>query len=176
MSKLTDENLNKYIDGELNYFELKNVQNELEKDDFALARLQALRMVDNSLRQIEVEQTSENFTDRVMKALSVTKSVVTPRVNYFFISIISIFSLSVFAVLITAIRSAENENGHYFVTSYAAKTKELVGKNLTSFQNIFADPNVILVISIFSLILLVTVYFTFEAHRNFTKKLNNISQ
>ena len=175
MSKLTDEILNKYIDGELDSFELKNVQNELEKDDSALARLQALRMVDNSLRQMEVEQTSVNFTDKVMKAIAVTKSVVKPRINYFFISIISIFSVGVLAVLVAAFPSAENENGPSALTPYTDRFKELVDKNLTSLQGVFANPNVMLVISVFSLILLVAAYFTYEAHKNFTKKLNSIS-
>lgn len=175
MSKLTDEILNKYIDGELDHFELKNAQNELEKDDNAIVRLQALRMVDNSLRQMEVEQTSVNFTDKVMKAIAATKSVVKPRINYFFISIVSIFSVGVLAVLVAVFRSSGNENGPSALTPYADRFKELVGKNLTSLQGIFADPNMMLVISVFSLILLITAYFTFEAHKNFTKKLDSIS-
>ncbi|MBA4406480.1 hypothetical protein C0389_04325 [bacterium] len=175
MSKLTDEILNKYIDGELDSYELKNVQNELEKDGFALARLRALRMVDNSLRQIEVEQTSVNFTDKVMKAIALTKSAVKPKVNYFFISITSIFSIGVLAALIAAFRSEEKSSGPSAITPYAERLKDLMGKNLTALQHIFADPNVMLIISVFSLILLVGAYFTFEAHKNFTKKLNSIS-
>ena len=175
MSKLTDEILNKYIDGELDTFELKDVQSELEKDDSVLARLKALRMVDNSLRQIEIEQTSATFTDKVMKALAVTKSVAKPKISFFYISVVSIFTVGVLAVLIAAFRTAQNENGPSALTSYADKFNELVGKNLISLKSIFANPNVMLVISVFSLILLVSAYFTFEAHKNFTKKLNSIS-
>lgn len=176
MSKLTDEILNKYIDGELDSFELKNVQNELEKDDAALARLKALRMVDSSLRQIEVEQTSVNFTDKVMKAIAVTKSVVKPKISYFFISIVSIFTVGVLAVLVAAFRFTEKGNSPSALVSYTDGFKELISKNLNSLQSILANPNVMLVISVFSLIILVAVYFTFEAHKNFTKKLNSISR
>ena len=92
MSKITDEILNKHIDGELDHFELKNDKMNWKKDDDAIVR-PALRMVDNSLRKMEVEQTSVNFTDKVMKAIAATKSVVKPRINYFFVSIISFFWL-----------------------------------------------------------------------------------
>ena len=83
--------------------------------------------------------------------------------------------VGILVVLAAVFRSAENENGPSALTPYADRVKELVGKNLTSLQSIFANPNVILVISVFSLILLVTAYFTFEAHKNFTKKIDSIS-
>jgi len=175
MSKITDEILNKYIDGELDTFELKNVQAELEKDNSALARLQALRSVDNSLRQIEVDETSANFTDKVMNAIALTKSVVKPKISYFFISIISIFSAGVLAVLITAFRSAQSEKNSTTLAPYVDRLKEFLDKNLNSLHGIFANSNVILIISVLSLILLISVYFTVEAHKNFTKKLNSIS-
>lgn len=175
MSKLTDEILNKYIDGELDTYELADVQRELEKDDSALARLKALRMVDNSLRQIEIEQTSATFTDKVMMALAVTKSVVKPKISYFFITIVSIFTAGVLAVLVAAFRTTQSQNEPSTVTPYADKLKEIVSKNLNSLQTVYANPSVMLVVSVFSLILLVAAYFTFEAHKNFTKKLNSIS-
>ncbi len=174
MSKLTDEILNRYIDGELDPSELKNLQNELNNDADALARLQALRIVDLSLRSLEVEKTSDVFTEKVMKVLAETRRVAKPRINYFFISIISIFSIGILAVLVAAFRSTENGSGSSTLTPYADRFRELIGKNINSLQSIFADPNVMLVISVFSLILLVTVYFTFEAHKSFTKKLNSI--
>jgi len=175
MSKLTDEILNRYIDGELDSYELAEIKDELVKDDQALARLQALRMVDNSLRQMEVVSAPLNFTDKVMNAIAVAKKAVKPKINYFFVSIISIFSIGVLAVLIAAFRAAEKESGPSTIVPYADKVKEMISKNLISFQNIFANPNVALVISVLSLILLITAYFTIEAHKNFIKKLNSIS-
>lgn len=175
MSKITDEILNEYIDGELNSSELEMVRNELEKDDRLIAQLQTLRMVDSSLRQMEVEHTSANFTDNVMKAIATAKRAVKPEINYFFISIISIFSVGVLAVLIAAFRSYEKENTPSAIAPYADKVKQVFSQNLTAIQSIFANPSVIFLISVISLILLITAYFTFESHKNFTKKLNSIS-
>ncbi|MCX6170434.1 MAG: hypothetical protein NTX65_13895 [Ignavibacteriales bacterium] len=175
MSNVTDEILNKYIDGELDSSEVEMVKNEMEKDAKLIAKLQALRMVDNSLHQMEVEHTSGNFTDNVMKAIAAAKKAVKPSVNYFFITIISIFSLGVVAVLIAAFQAYKKNNSPSAIAPYADKAKELFNQNLTALQSIFSNPSVILVISVLSLVLLVTAYFTFESHKNFTKKLNSIS-
>lgn len=175
MSNITDEILNKYIDGELDFSEVEMVKNELEKDERLIAKLQALRMVDSSLRQMEVEHTSGNFTDNIMKAISAAKKAVKPKINYFFVSIISIFSAGVIAVLVAAIRSYQKDNSPSAITSYADKVKELFSHNLTAVQGIFSNTEVMLIISILSLVLLITAYFTFESHKNFTKKLNSIS-
>ena len=175
MSSINDEILNKYIDGELDFAEVEMVKNELEKDNMMVAKLQVLRMVDSSLRQMEVEHTSGNFTDNVMKAISAAKKAVKPKLNYFFVSIISIFSAGVIAVLVAAIRSYQKDNSPSAITPYADKVKQMFSQNLTAIQSIFSNPGVILVISVLSLILLITAYFTFESHKNFTKKLNSIS-
>ena len=175
MNKLTDEILNKYIDGELEPFELADIKNEIDCNYEALARLKALRLVDNSLRLMEVEPAPNNFSERVMKVISATSKVVKPKISYFFVAIISLFSIGVLGVIGVALRSAEKDNGQSKMTPYMDKAKEVIEKNLTSFQNFFADKNVLLVVSMLTLILLITVYLTFEAHKNFTKKLKSIS-
>lgn len=173
MNKLTDEILNKYIDGELEPFELAEVKNEIEKNDEVLTRLKALRLVDSSLKQMEVEQAPVNFSEKVMKAISDASKTIKPKVSYFFVSIITLFSIGVLGVIIAAFRSIDNENGQPTMAPYVDKAKELIGKNLIEFQNFFSNENVLLVVSILTLILLVTVYLTFEAHKNFKNKLNH---
>ena len=93
MNKLTDEILNKYIDGELEPFELAEVKNEIERNDETLARLKALRLVDNSLKQMEIEYAPVNFSEKVMKAISDASKAVKPKISYFFVTIIALFSI-----------------------------------------------------------------------------------
>jgi len=173
MNNITDEILNKYIDGELEPFELAEVKNEIEKNDEALARLKALRLVDNSLKQMEVEQAPINLSEKVMKAISNASKAVKPKISYFFVTIISLFSVGVLGVIVAAFRSIDNGNGQSTVTPYMDKTKDVIGKNLIEFQNFFSNKNVLLVVSVLTLILLITVYLTFEAHKNFKNKLNH---
>jgi len=173
MNKLTDEILNKYIDGELEPFELAEVKNEIRMNDEVLARLKALRLVDNSLKQMEVEHAPANFSERVMKAISDASKTVKPKISYFFVTIITFFSVAVLGVIIAAFRSIEDGNGQSTMAPYMDKAKEVIGKNLTAFQTFFSNQNVLLVVSILTLILLITVYLTFEAHKNFKNKLNS---
>ena len=175
MNNITDEILNKYIDGELDPFEIAEMKNEIENNAETIARLKALRLVDSSLKQMEVEPAPANFSEKVMKAISNVSKTVKPKISYFFVTIISLFSIGVLAVIIAAFRSIDNENGESTVTSYLEKAKGVIGKNLIEFQNFFANKNVLLVVSILTLILLVTVYLTFDAHKNFKNKLKSIS-
>ena len=176
MNKLTDEILNKYIDGELEPFELAEVKNEIERNDETLARLKALRLVDNSLKQMEIEYAPVNFSEKVMKAISDASKAVKPKISYFFVTIIALFSIGVLGVIVAAFKSIEDENGPSTMAPYIDKAKEVIGKNLIEFQNFFSNKNVLLVVSILTLILLITVYLTFEAHKNFKNKLNSYSR
>ena len=176
MNKLTDEILNKYIDGELDPFELTDVKNEIEKNDEALARLKALRLVDSSLKQMEVEQAPVNFTEKVMKVISSASKAVKPKISYFFVTIITFFSIGVLGVIVAAFKSLEDSNGQSTAAPYFDKAKDVIGKNLIEFQNFFSNKNVLLVVSVLTLILLITVYLTFEAHKNFKNKLNHYSR
>ncbi|PKL81378.1 MAG: hypothetical protein CVV24_15555 [Ignavibacteriae bacterium HGW-Ignavibacteriae-3] len=175
MKEITDEILNRYIDGDLDASELAEVKNELEMDEKLLSRLRALRAVDNALRQMEIEHAPDYITEKVMNAISTAAKTVKPKVNYFFAAMISIFSIGVIAVLIAAIRTTEFDTSPTKLGSYADKFKDVIGKNIYTIQSFFSSPGVVLTISVLSLILLIFAYFTFESHKNFTKKLNSIS-
>ncbi|MCX6175632.1 MAG: hypothetical protein NTZ27_12840 [Ignavibacteriales bacterium] len=176
MNKLTDEILNKYIDGELESFELAEVKNEIEKNDEVLARLKALRLVDNSLKQMEIEYAPVNFSEKVMKAIFNASKAVKPKISYFFVTIITLFSVAVLGVIVAAFKSIDDGNGPSTMSPYMDKAKEVIGKNLTAFHTFFSNQNVLLVVSILTLILLITVYLTFESHKNFKNKLNSYSR
>jgi uncharacterized membrane protein len=175
MNNITDEILNKYMDGELDPFEIAEMKNEIENNVEIVVRLKALRLVDSSLKQMEVEQAPVNFSEKVMEVISNATKAVKPKISYFFITIISLFSIGVLAVIIAAFRSIDNESGQSTVTPYLDKAKGVIGKNLIEFQNFFSNKNVLLVVSVLTLILLVTVYLTFEAHKSFKNKLKSIS-
>lgn len=176
MNNITDEILNKYIDGELDPFEIAEMKNEIENNVEIVVRLKALRLVDSSLKQMEVEQAPVNFSEKVMEAISNATKAVKPKISYFFITIISLFSTGVLAVIVAAFRSIENGNDQSTMAPYMDKAKEVIGKNLIEFQNFFSNKNVLLVVSVLTLILLITVYLTFEAHKNFKNKLDHYSR
>ncbi|MFA7227609.1 MAG: hypothetical protein WC061_01125 [Melioribacteraceae bacterium] len=176
MNNPTDEILNRYIDGELDSDELATIKNEMNDNPELLSKLQALKSVDHSLRRMEVEHAPDAITEKVMKAISAARKSVKPAANHFFIAIISLFSVGVIAVLIAALQTAEKAGEKSAIAPYADKMKDAISKNISSLQSFFSNPGIILTIFAFSLVLLIAAYFTFESHKNFTKKLNSVAR
>ena len=174
MSKLTDEILNKYIDNELDQSELAKVKSELEYNEEVITRLRALRAVDNSLNQIEIESAPLGFTEKIMKTLAEKSKVAKPKVSYFFVAVFSVFIIGIIVVLVAAFRMSNNGKNILPNVPTFNYIKDFVGKRVYTLQTFFSDQNVLLVVSIFTLLLFVTVYFTFESHKNFKNKLNNV--
>lgn len=174
MSKLTDEILNRYIDNELDQSELAEVKSELENNEEALTHLRALRAVDNSLNQIEIESAPLHITEKIMKALVEKSNAAKPKVSYFFVSVFSAFIIGIIAVLIAAFRMSDNGKNILPDVPTFNFIKDFFNKKVVTLHTFFSDQNVLLVVSIFTLLLFVTVYFTFESHKNFKNKLNNV--
>jgi len=175
MNKLTDEILNKYIDGELESFELAEIKSLIEKDDEAVKRLRALRLIDESLKQIEVDLAPSNFTEKLMDLISQKTKTIKPKINYFFFSIVSLLSIGVLAVIASAVNSTNQQTGEQAVNPYVQQTKDFLVKNLDILKDFFGNQTVMLIGSFLTFVLLIGVYFTFETHKNFKKKLNSIS-
>lgn len=176
MNKLTDELLNKYIDGELDSSELDEVRTELQKDETAVAQLKSLRMVDNTLKQIETVHVPEGFTERIMKLIAAKTKAVKPKVSYFFISVISLLLVGIAVVLASVILIHSTDANISVSSQLLNNAKASAEKNFALLQKFFSDSNVMLVMSVLSLILLIGAYLTLEAHKNFKNKLNSFSQ
>lgn len=175
MKKITDEQLNKYIDAELESGELDEIKAELQSDENSLAHLKSLRTVHESLKQIETDHAPDGFTERVMKLISTKTSVVKRKVSYFFVAMVSILSIGIVAVVSAMLKTPSTGSNNSISSQLLDNAKTAADKNLIVLQKFFSDANVLLVMSILSLVLLFGAYFTVDAHKNFKNKLNNIS-
>jgi hypothetical protein len=175
MINLNDEILNKYIDNELSSVELAEVKAELNKNEEALIRLRALRLVDSSLRKMEHETAPENFTEKIMQALANVPKTLKPKGSYFFALIITIFSIGILAIFIAGFRMTDTANNETLpaVTSLN-QAKNYIDKNINVLLAFLTNQNVLFVLSMLSLILLVAVYFSIESYKSFKNKLNSI--
>lgn len=174
MINLTDELLNKYIDNELSSTELNEVKEALNKDEDAVMRLRALRLVDNSLKKIETESAPLNITDKIMDVLIKVPHALKPKGGFFFAMIISVFSLGILAIFVAALKITDSTAGVIPAVTSLNQAKDFVDKNLNTVQLFFTNQNVLIVISLLSLILLAGIYFSIEAHKNFKNKLNSL--
>lgn len=172
MKRLSDELLNKYIDGELDFKTLSEVETVLKESEADRENLRTLLKIHNGLKEIREFKVSNNFTSGVMSKIAI-KFKPKRSDKYFIISISSFFILLSIAVIGIVISLMVNS------PEQTSSTQQFMGylvSSLDSFsvfiRKIFNGSGISIFGSIISLGLLVTAYFFFENHRNI-KEIQN---
>ena len=165
MKILSDEILNKYIDGGLDAKSAAEVKQNLNDSEENRKRLQELMRVDAELRKMKEFKVRENFTSQVM--LKIKNSAKLKQQDKRFIAaiaaIILILSLAVviyaFYLIVpdAGMSSAANQSMDNYINYFV--------KQLTSFGRIFNSQNISIIGSVFSMGLLISGYFFFETQR-----------
>ena len=175
MNNINDELLNRYIDNELDNVELSELKAALDNDAEAVARLKALRTVDNSLKQMQNETAPAGLTEKLMIKIQSATKIVKPKISYFFISVLSVFSIAILAIVIFALRTIKVNNSKSGLDPIFEHIQVFVSKNLGFFDLMFKNNAILLIGTMLAVVMLFTAYFTIEAHKNFKNKLNSIS-
>ncbi|HMU41784.1 MAG TPA: hypothetical protein PKA80_00675 [Ignavibacteriaceae bacterium] len=170
--KITEEILNKYIDGELQPEVLEELNEQLAKSTEDLEKLRALQALHRSLSKISPEDTSADFTRSVM--FRINKKRKANNEQRFFIGIVSavFISLSILIVgyvlyLIVSFSNTANQMEEAFtiVKSYT----QIVTKPL---EKLFSGHIMTIVGSILSMAILGSAYYFLET---FKRIKNNIT-
>ncbi|NLT52235.1 MAG: hypothetical protein GXX85_15130 [Ignavibacteria bacterium] len=167
--KITDEILNRYIDGSLNADEVKQLSAELENNEESLKKLRALQTVHSSLFKIKTSEAPETLTLNIMnKILKKERAVVKEKVFFRFASFI--FGVSILTTIVLGFYSANN---------VGTKTNPVTQNLLIQIQNITADfsvkinPEILKAGSlILAFVLIIVLFFIYENHKRFVKYLN----
>ena len=171
--KLTDEILNKYLDGELSSEELKELNSLIENDPDALSTLKTQKFVDKTLSKIETESAPAGFTGRVMNIISSASSIRSKKF-YFFRFIVTLFGLLVsgtFILILFSLPEAEPESDTSLrVVDTATK---FLSENFGGLSNLLNNNTLIMVGAMLTIILLISGYFVLESHKSFKQKLEN---
>lgn len=173
MIELTDEILNKYIDGELNAAEVIEVKNLLNNSDDARKRLYALQLVDRELRNYPLKNTTSDFTSVLMKKIMRKPEVKGQK--YFIFSVSSIFvlvSLGIIGYITSYILSAgENSTGE----SNSVHNLVYISEQLViAIRKFFTAGNVSVIGFIFSFAIIISAYFFFDSHKQAKAKLTKL--
>ncbi|HVO75109.1 MAG TPA: hypothetical protein VMT35_13860 [Ignavibacteriaceae bacterium] len=169
MIELTDEILNKYLDGELEYTDLIKVHELLKESDEARKRLKALQAVHSSLKEMKEYSPSEGFTYLIMSRLY--NRVKAKKGQKFFIYSVSgvfvILSLAIIGFAVSIIlNSAPITNSadlNRTVLSYSEKFSNII-------RNIFSGSSISIFGSVLSLGIIIFSYFFFEFQKSFKAK------
>jgi len=174
MIQITDEILNKYLDGELSRTEANQVKSSLNDSEELRRKFNTLKLVHTNLSAIEEDKPSNDFTEKLMKQI-VRKATVPKQQKYFIASVVSfitllclvIFGFSISA-MISATSSAEGNSQSVF-DSVSGLSDGLV----KTLQQLFSGAGLSIIGSIFSLIVLISGYFFFEMQKRAKANLGN---
>ena len=174
MIQITDEILNRYLDGDLNFEEVKQVRSALANSDELQKKFSALKLVHDRLSAYKEDEVSPDFTNKLMKQI-VTRSIVPKQQKYFIASIvtfIALLCLVIFGFSISAMISATSSatSNSQTVFDVVASLSEGLVRTL---QQLFSGARLSIIGSIFSLIILISGYFFFEMQKRAKAHLSN---
>ena len=171
--KLTDEILNKYLDGELSSDELKELNSLIEENPDALSTLKTHKFVDKTLSKIETESAPVGFTQRVMNIIASASSVRSKKF-YFFRFIVFMFGLlisgTIFTILISLPEVEQESETSLKVVDTATK---FLSENFGGLSDLLNNNTLIMIGGMLTIILLISGYFVLESHKSFKQKLEN---
>jgi hypothetical protein len=169
-----DELLNRYIDSELQEGELEEVQLLLKEDD-NVKKLKALRVVDTSLRTFEIDTAPNNFTYIFMNSLSKHSSKIKLSKNYFASTLNLTFVVLILAILVFVFSQINLIYSTTGLDSKVTYTVNMINKSLLPFLSFFKNKDVMFFSSSICLILLLGAYYFVEGHKEFKRRIENLS-
>ena len=174
MIHITDEILNKYLDGELSRTEVDQIKSALHDSEELRRKFNALKLVHTNLSSIKENEVGNDFTEKLMKQI-VRKATVPKQQKYFIASVvtfITLLCLVIFGFSISAMISATSSaagNSQSVLDSVSSLSEGLV----KMLQQIFSGAGLSIIGSVFSLIVLISGYFFFEMQKRSKASLGN---
>ena len=166
MIQISDEILNKYLDGELSTAEAQQVKSEIRNSEELHRKFIALKLVHDNLSTIKEDEVTDGFTEKLMKQI-VKRSTAPRQQKYFIASVVTFISflcLAIFSFSISAMISATTSaasDSQSVLDSVSGLSEGLV----RTIQKLFSGAGLSIIGSIFSLIILISGYFFFEMQK-----------
>jgi len=174
MIKITDDILNKYLDGELNPEESKQVRTELQTSRDLQKKFNTLKLVHETLLNLAEDEVSADFTSNIMSKIGHKKFVVPRQQKYFIFSIaafITILCLVIFGFSISAIISTSSPPSE---SLNVVDTVTVLSSGLIDFiKHLFSGKGLSILGSVFSLVIIISGYFFFEMQKRAKADLGN---
>jgi len=175
MKKITDEMLNDYVDNQLDSTALSELKEELAHDEESLDKMKALKIVDETLRDLEVYEAPVNFSEKVMSLIARSAQSIKPKMNYFFTGIISVFGIIIAGVLAAAWVIVEKQEPASEKLQMVESAKQFVNDNLNTLNKLFSSHQVMFAGGLLAAVLLLSALVVLDSHKNFKNKLKSIT-
>jgi len=173
--KITDEILNRYLDGELSKEELEQVKSALSTSEDLQRRFNALKFVHEKLYELNEDEISAGFTDTLMKQIIKKKFAIPKQQKYFIVSVATFITLLCLVILGFSISAVISST-----PSSVGETKSVVDSITTLsyglvkvIEKVFSGQGLSIIGSIFSIIIIISGYFFFEMQKRAKTNLSN---
>ncbi|OGU69984.1 MAG: hypothetical protein A2W30_07400 [Ignavibacteria bacterium RBG_16_36_9] len=178
MIQITDEILNKYLDGELSREVSELVKGELRTTEELQKKYNTLKLVHENLSHLKEDEVSPGFTDSLMKQIVRKKFAIPKQQKYFIFSIatfITLLCLVIFGFSISAIiSSAPSSIGES--KSVLDSVTNLSDGLVKTLKHLFSGKGLSIIGSIFSFLIIISGYFFFEMQKRAKANLANGQQ
>ena len=174
--KNIDDLMNDFIDNQLDYNEIVKLNNAIDTEDDLKTKLKALKMVDATMRKIEINTIDESFTSRVMVKINKVISVTKPVKNYFFYSMISIMSVLLTSILIVMGYYSNWDTSESSKIDLLEKITPYISSFISSIGSIMSNKFLMTLSSSMILLLLVILFLTYDGFKSFKNRLRGLSQ
>jgi hypothetical protein len=174
MIELSDDILNRYIDGELDQATLIEVREQLKNSEAGRYKLSILQKVHSELGKLDSFEVSNNFTSVIMSQLQ--KKVKVVRKDRFFVFSISLVFLIIILFIISylfifslnnAVSSTQNVEE---INNYV----NVITNLSTSIKELMTPKNISIIGSILSFGIIITGYLFFENQRQAKRNLSKL--
>ena len=167
MKTLSDEILNRYIDGELSRDEMREVEEAINNSREERVVLNALQNTDSSLKNIKLIEVKSNFTSLIMNKIQ--RSLRSRQEQKkFIVGVVSIFMMMCLAIA--------GFVGFEIISNYNPAASSAIRnsiKYVTSasqlISGIFNSRNISIIGGVFSLGLVISAWFFFDYSRMLRK-------
>ncbi|MDH3269381.1 MAG: hypothetical protein OEM46_11060 [Ignavibacteria bacterium] len=174
MIQITDEILNKYLDGELNREQAEQVKSALRNSEELQRKFNALKLVHDRLSIIKEDEVSPGFTDNFMKQI-LRRSAVPKQQKYFIVSVatfLTLLCLVIFGFSISAMISATSSSIGDSKSVFESIPN--LGDGLVKIlKHLFSGAGLSIIGSVFSIVVLISGYFFFEMQKRSKANLGN---
>jgi len=164
MNLLSDEILNKYLDGDLTSDEQEEVKELLKKSESDRKRFNVLKLIHENLSSLETDNVSPGFNDKVMLRLK-KKYARAKQQNYFIIAVTSLFvfiCVAIVGYLVAGIISSTGQSESPQLIDIINRS----GKDIITFtQKLFSGESLSIIGSVFSFAIIITGYFFYELQK-----------
>lgn len=175
MIQITDEILNKYLDGELSRQEIAEVESALKTSIELRQKYNALKLVHEKLYHLKEDEISAGFTEILMKKISIKKFALPKQQKYFIASVatfITLLCLVIFgysiSTMISAAPDAVSDTG-----TIVNSVEKLSDGLINVVRQILSGEGLSIIGSIFSIIVIISGYFFFEMQKRSKANLGN---